>query len=378
LPLPKEGLFWLFIAGAMLVTGLVKGINLINLLACFVLALFGINVFLARRQLRSVRARRVLDDFIFAGVPFSLSVHLDNAGRRPAFGLTIEDHGPQARHGWFVAQVGAGATATMERMLLLPERGPCWWGSLDLVCGHPFGLVALRRHHLGPEEVLVFPRLGKIHHGALRRFLTQFSPALGQAHTFPRRNPTAQTEFHGLRSFRPGDSPRWIHWRTSARRGELMVREFEDTPNDDLVLIVEPWLDQAEHEGENHREKAEKDRPLELLLSLAATICWDWCRQKGDRFVLVLAGAEPSVRSGNTGRELAREMLSSLARVQGTPAIDDDAVATLLENTELPTGAILHVTTRGSGLARQVSGRLHRAVASIHVARGEYESFFEL
>src|SRR5262249_49364986 len=56
----------------------------------------------------------------------------------------------------------------------------------------------------------------------------------------PRRHPTAQAEFHGLRAFRSGDSPRWIHWRTSARCGELMVREFEDVPPDHLVLVVEP------------------------------------------------------------------------------------------------------------------------------------------
>ena len=67
---------------------------------------------------------------------------------------------------------------------------------------------------------------------------------------------------HGLRQFRAGDSPRWIHWRTTARRGELMIREFEDMPNDHLVLIVDP---------------GERDHPvLERLLSLAATICWDW------------------------------------------------------------------------------------------------------
>ena len=59
---------------------------------------------------------------------------------------------------------------------------------------------------------------------------------MGQARTVPRRHPAAQTDFHGLRTFQPADSPRWIHWRTSARRGELMVKEFEETPTDNLIL----------------------------------------------------------------------------------------------------------------------------------------------
>src|SRR5439155_16399434 len=127
-----------------------------------------------------------------------------------------------------------------------------------LTTGYPLALVQLTRRLGQAADLIVFPKLGQLQRGRLRRFLAQHSPSLGQARAFPRRHPGAQTEFHGLRTFRPGDSPRWIHWRTSARRGELMVREFEDTPNDHLVLVVEPG--------------PADNRPLERLLSLAATI----------------------------------------------------------------------------------------------------------
>jgi uncharacterized protein (DUF58 family) len=106
------------------------------------------------------------------------------------------------------------------------------------------------------------------------------------------RHEAAQADFHGLRPFRPGDSPRWIHWRTSARRGELMVREFEDVPGDDIVLVLAPGVD------------------LEPAIAAAATIVWEWCRRRGDRLVLLL-GAE--AHDGLSGPEHARRLLERLA-----------------------------------------------------------------
>ena len=62
-------------------------------------------------------------------------------------------------------------------------------------------------------------------------------------------------------AFRPGDSRRHIHWRTTARRGTLMVREFEDWPSDNLILLVDPWTTRP--------PGADDDPAVECLLSLA-------------------------------------------------------------------------------------------------------------
>src|SRR5439155_887264 len=141
----------------------------------------------------------------------------------------------------------------------------------------------------------------------------------GRARTQPRRHPAAQSDFHGLRAFRSGDSPHWIHWRTTARLGELMVREFEETPNDSLVLILDAWLPElgdksqgSEIRGQESETRSQRlsqhspltthDSPfhqvLEDAVSLAATICWAWCRPGGDQFVLAVADKNPIVLHG--------------------------------------------------------------------------------
>ena len=92
------------------------------------------------------------------------------------------------------------------------------------------------------EEVVVLPRLGRLHRGLFRRLLWTTAADADRRRRLPRRHPAAQDQFHGLRPFRSGDNPRSVHWRTSARRGEWMVREFEDLPGDNLVLVFDPAL----------------------------------------------------------------------------------------------------------------------------------------
>jgi uncharacterized protein (DUF58 family) len=213
---------------------------------------------------------------------------------------------------------------------------------------------------------MVYPRLGLLHRGRLRRMLAHVSPTLGRAQRRPIRHPAAQSDFHGLRAFRSGDSPHWIHWRTSARRGELMVREFEETPTDNLVLILDPFC-----------SPANPHCPLlEEAISLAATICWEWCRQTGDRFVLALAGEDPVVIEGFTGRELAARMLECLALETGTSKPDP---AKLVERLQpiLPPAPVLLVSTRDKGLDDDLERGLHQPVARLNLSSPRKMDFWE-
>src|SRR5207244_2817651 len=100
---------------------------------------------------------------------------------------------------------------------------------------------------------------------------------------------------------------------------ELLVREFEEMPSDNLVLIVEPWLPpNALSPGNSPQERPDDAKQLlEIALSLAGTICWEWCRQKGDQLVLAVAGAEPGVIAGLTNQDLALNMLECLGVQDG-------------------------------------------------------------
>lgn len=367
-PLTREGLLWFIVAVALLLMGLLKGINLVILLASVLVVLVAWNWWEAFRQLRPVRAERLEDEPAFAATPFRWAVRLSNAGRRTVGGLDVRDgDGPTAQR-WFVTELSRGAAILLHGEATHPRRGRVQGQPLAVESGYPLGLVRVTGQAQTAAARIVLPRLGRLHRARLRRFLSRQSPSLGASRGLPCHAPTAQAEFHGLRSYRPGDSPRHLHWRTSARRGELMVREYEDWPNDDLTVVLEA-----------RKTPGVADDPLlEEAISLAATICWEWCRQTGDRLVLAVAGAEVTVQEGVTGRTLALALLERLALEPGADVVDTDRLVAQLTGRRLAPGPILVIGTAASDLAGRLELALRRHVAPVAVGSDDAGEFFEL
>jgi uncharacterized protein (DUF58 family) len=373
LPLTREGLFWFVIASVLLLVGLLKAINLVTLLASLLVVLVLWNWWAARRQLRPVHAQNWEEEPPFAQTPFQAAVRLHNRGQRPIGGLEVFTGAGPLRPRWFVSELAAGADVVLQAEVTYPRRGRVDGEALTVASGYPLGLVRLQ-HRCEPQlPRVVLPRLGRLHRAQLRRFLSRHSPQLGQTRSLPSPSPMAQTEFHGLRPYRPGDSPRHVHWRTSARRGELMVREYEDWPNDDLTVILEARRDPAADEDAD----ADADARLELAIRLTATVCWDWCRQTGDRLVFVVAGTAVTIQDGVTDRALARTLLERLALEPGAAVIDTSQLAARLQERRLPVGPILVISPSESDLALRLQQQLRRRVAAVVAGSGEAAAFFE-
>jgi uncharacterized protein (DUF58 family) len=362
--LTREGWYWLLLSIVLLCLGLYKGINLLCLLAYILQTCLGLNLLLAGRHMRRLQATRRIGEPAFAGEPFPVELRVISPSKATQFGIVLEDHPPGQNFFVFAPRLEHGRALVHRREAMLPMRGRYTWGGLEAVSGYPFGLAQRRVGFLGEESVCILPRLGWLHRGRLRRFLTPVGLAHVPTRRFARRHPTAQAEFYGLRAFRSGDSPRWIHWRTSARCGVLMVREFEDVPTDNLVLLVDPW---APATGAGN-EKLPFNRGLEDLVSLAATICWEWCRQKGDHLTLVAPGGNSAVLSGSTSKEFAVGCLKQLAGLEGQFEPDYGPLLDRLAALPLPAVSVLVVSTRDPGpLQAEISHRLHRPASGVSV-----------
>jgi uncharacterized protein (DUF58 family) len=368
--LTREGLLWFIIAAALLFMGMIKGINLVMLLASLLFMLVLWNWWEARRQLRGVAAERQHDQPPFAQTPFHWSIRVHNGGRRTVAGLDVKD-GDAPQQSWLVTELAAGGTLLLDGEITYARRGYAAGHDLMLASGHPLGLVSIPRLAEPAVPRIVLPRLGRLHRAQLLRFLSRRSPSVGQSRALPCHAPTAHAEFHGLRPYRPGDSPRHLHWRTTARRGELMVREYEDWPNDDLTLVLEAR--KARGAGDDDAT----DPILEEAISLVATICWEWCRQTGDRLTLAVAGAQVTVGEGVTGHLLARTLLERLALEPGAAAVDIDELITRLHGCHLSPGPILVVSPTPSDLASRLQLVLRRRTAPVAVGSGDASAFFE-
>jgi uncharacterized protein (DUF58 family) len=364
LRLSREGLAWLALCLGMLSTGLFKSINLITLLACILLAAILCNFWLARRQLRKLIVRRELPAVSHVDEETLWKVRVVPDNRRPRLGLRIVEAGlgqPIERFVEVIPTTGAAVEARARP----DRRGVFPLGPITVGSGHPLGLVAMRREYRVEGSLFVAPRLGTVHRGRLRHWLARYCSSIGAVRSFPLRHPTGQTEFHGLRRYRPGDNPRWIHWPTSARKNTLMVREFEEYPNDDLVLIVDTTAKIA----------AEL---FERMLSVAASICREWCRQTGDRLVLAIAGPKPTETRGVTGPLLLVDALRLLAAVEPPGSSESpNGIASLLE-TPIPPTAHLVLSVGPSRLPELLRETVRQSIAVVDIGAHEEDDFFEL
>jgi uncharacterized protein (DUF58 family) len=364
--LPIEGRYWLLLTTVILAFGLLKTINLLALLGCFLLAVAILNALAAGRGLNRLQARRRLVGPFIARQFAPLEVELRNVGTGTRVGLKLEDGGSERSSIWFVPQLPGGAMQVLPVSVALPRRGVHRLGPLVVESGYPFGLIGRRRILLGEEEVVVWPRTGQLDQTLFRRFLRGAIPLPDRSRGRPRPQPQAQTEFFGLRLYRAGDNPRSIHWRSSARRGELLVRECEEPAGEDLTVVVDPFVGHAAAES------------FEETLSLAATICRLWCRRVENRLALVVAAPTPIIVDGPSSHIHERRVLDRLAMVQPGANSDPHTLRRSLTTSRLPQAAVVLIAVDGSALIEVVRRALKQSVFSLDASRAAALGFYQL
>ena len=97
----------------------------------------------------------------------------------------------------------------------------------------PFGLFRAESPAGGEATLLVYPRLVEID----RLFSEAGGAAQEGGRLLMRR--TSGFDLHSVRDYQEGESLRKVHWRTTARRGRLMVKELEDTPHDEVAILLD-------------------------------------------------------------------------------------------------------------------------------------------
>jgi hypothetical protein len=113
------------------------------------------------------------------------------------------------------------------------------------------------------------------------------------------------------------------------------------------------------------------------VISLAATVCWEWCRQHGQRLVLAVSGDPPTVLDGTSGREFGLRLLECLAGQQPAAAPDRAALLERLTDRPLPRAPVLLLGAGVAGWAGQLEQALRRPVAPVDVAALDALDFYD-
>lgn len=151
---------------------------------------------------------------------------------------------PRERHRWI-----AKTPCTM--------RGKFTLGPATLTSGDPFGIFRLERTVEGTSEVLVYPQTM-----ALPGF-TLPSAELPGGQDVKSRAYHVTPNVSTIREYQPGDSFNRIHWRSTARTGQLMVKEFELDPTAEVYVV----LDMQERVQQHVAAERGTRQPHELRLA---------------------------------------------------------------------------------------------------------------
>jgi uncharacterized protein (DUF58 family) len=154
----------------------------------------------------------------------------------------------------------AGGETTVEYPVPTERRGVVRSGPLRVVRKDPLGLLTLPRSHGEVSQVWVYPKvhpLTAVPVGTVRSLDGRVD-----------RVPQGTITFDTLREYVVGDELRHVHWRTTARVGELMVREHVDTSLPRLVLLLDDRLAAHPDATGKTRESASFEAACEAAASI--------------------------------------------------------------------------------------------------------------
>ncbi len=178
--------------------------------------------------------RTVRPNQVHAGDTAVVELSITNHGRRRSPIATVIDSVGQRRQARVrVAALDAGHSTSGRYQLATDHRGHLELGPLRIQIGDPFGLARIDSHVGSTEQLLVLPSVDRLPAPPL--------DALGEPDTAGphRRRWTEGEEFHALRVYATGDDLRRVHWPTSARVDDLMVRHDEARRQARTVVVLD-------------------------------------------------------------------------------------------------------------------------------------------
>ncbi|MDP9496044.1 MAG: DUF58 domain-containing protein [Actinomycetota bacterium] len=249
--------------------------------------------------------RRLGSSTVHDGDSTTVTLLIANQGRRAIRDISIEDDVNQLGVATFeVARLRRGASTTATYRVTCRPRGVYRVGPTMVSASDPLGLAETRLPTGPVDRIVVYPALEELSGFPIVRGQ---DPAMQASR--PEHSRRGGEDFYTLREYQRGDDLRRVHWPTSAKTDELMIRQLE-TPWQSRALVLLDVRD-ASYESRDAFEKA---------VSGAATIV---THLVGSGFDADLwAGDAEPIDASRYGSAMER-----LALVQPDSAIDIQAVA---------------------------------------------------
>ena len=233
----------------------------------------------------------------FAGDDVHVRLELVSPRRLPANVLVQERIGKLGERETPVPR--GKASYVLERL----PRGRYAFEDTTAVIEDPLGFDRVELPLPTPGALLVYPRLAD-----LERLFSESGAAARDGRRLLLRRPSG-FDLHSVRDYQQGESLRMVHWRSTAKRAQLMVRELEDSPRDEVAIVLD--ADPLAVVGES----------FELQVCAAGSLLLAHAR-RGRRSVLVINSPrreQQRIQSADGDWRAALDLLAAVEPAEGPP-----------------------------------------------------------
>ncbi len=265
-------------------------------------------------------------DRVYVGETVHEEVTLTNHSRVPKLWIEIEDRSTLPNHavGKVVSVRGKHST-TWEMQTVAVRRGKFRLGPSVISAGDPFGIFSSEKLLPVSHELMVFP--AKVDVSGI------FLPVarLDGGQISPRRSLVNAANINSIREYAPGDPMNRIAWTATARRGTMMVKEFDPDPTADLWILLD--LNDDGQFDLHHRERIpgayqHLNTTVEYIISIGSSLANEALDQ-GKKVGLILNREDPiRIEPDNSERQWLKiaETLA-VATSAGSRSITDSITA---------------------------------------------------
>lgn len=320
--LTREGWIFLTIILFISVGAVLRNINLLIVLSGMMIAPLMLGWRLCVRTLSDLDIKRNLPPWVHARQRFDVEWRCTNQRRKlPTWCLNLIDHlrsspdqpiKKSAAVQSIIPQIDPEKTEYATYRCMFPKRGLYHFGPTYVSTRFPMGLVSGNFRHIENVEIYVAPALGKLTPTWDRRLQSDASGTRAAK----RRRGSEEDEFYALRPWRSGDSRRQIHWRSTAKHGEPIIKQFDQKSDRDFALVVDLYAPSQNSETQQIVDPTEQDR-VEKALCFSATIFSQLKNAIQGRVSIAICGQETFSLCEPNNRELVSVVMQNLAIAEG-------------------------------------------------------------
>ncbi len=351
-----QGVYLVGIFIALCIAAMMRQINLLLFIAGLLLGALILSWSMAKIKEGWFRVQRRMPVTIHAESEFVLSLDLTNVSRGTLFALAAreaintvelrvascelrEELGKRQETRGKSTQVPQKTTASTTAYCLLPTAsfffsklppnqkttrefvcqidrpGEYRLEPVELISRFPLGLFECRVRVGRAATFWVYPALLDDLPEDLVQLTAQSYDGVSRETNHSSRN---VGDFHSVSAYRPGEDVRLIHWRSSARLGDLVIRQFQPPLGAWLGIVV----DMTPPDGWDQNESNDLPEQIQHNIKLAATVVYRLCSKtaeysgKETQIVLALTSDPDNIVSGRADSNFFHQAMQTLASAQ--------------------------------------------------------------